>query len=1135
MAGEEIYIAKLGAWIARALGDTGSFAVNLDTEGLGFQMPDAIVQDSGVQAAGLALADAGSVLRDGADMLDAAIVSGDQGELIGSFIRLFEGIYLFIDAADEIVNRINTKAATLPAADRDAVEVFGALMARKVVDYLVITFLEQQLPRLLFLLKLIGLVDLRVEEATGELHEARYVRKELHLERLKDLFTDPAAHLANVYGWGTTAFDPSEILMAVLAFYREEASIEFGLDGADAFLRTGPFLWKRDSSVAPPGMMLDITTAISHTFSERVVLNDDWGTDFAATLGFTGGVIFRLRPPFEISLDPKVGTASGEFTFTINRNESVRGFTIIGGNDLIRLTADNVGFGAELVVGASTTGVVTIDPGVLAELRGLTLSLGSEGSDNFLASLLAQADVQGVFDIALGWRLSEGLIIRAAGGLEIAIPMHQSLGFATLETLFLILKIREDGSFALEASATITGQLGPLSAAVERMGVEIVLAFSNAADAELGPIDLQLKFKPPNGVGLALDAGVIRGGGYLYLDFEKGEYAGALELVFSGFLALKAIGLITTRMPDGSPGFSLLIIITVEFGTPFQLGYGFTLNGVGGLLGLNRTMRLEEIAAGVRSGSITNVMFPQNVIANAPQILSDMRRFFPPQPGTFLIGPMAKLGWGTPSLITASFGLIIEIPPGNIAILGVLKCVLPDEEAALLLLQVQFIGALEVTKSRLWFFASLFGSRVLFITLDGEMGLLISWGNEPEFVLSVGGFHPRFNPPAMPFPTPARIALSILNESFARIRVEAYFAITSNTAQFGARAELFFGMDAFSVEGHLGFDALFQFSPFYFIITFSASMSVKVFGAGLFSIRIRGELEGTSPWHVEGEGSISVLFWDIDIPFSHTWGDSADTVLPEIAALPILQAEFEKRENWLAMSPAGTQLSVTLRKIEATEELVLHPLGELRISQRAVPLDLVIQKVGNQNISDIQKVAVRVTGTGLVEKRQVREPFATAQFKAGLDAAAKLSLPGYEKQVAGLDLSVSGTDTCTSHSVKRIVLHELITIDNNYKEHLQRFFNAGKNWFLQLLSSNATARSVLSQASLSAKVPFADKVAAADPGFVIASTRDNSAWSSAPTFASHAQAQDALDAQMQNNTMRGTLHVIPAAEVKIAA
>ena len=168
--------------------------------------------------------------------------------------------------------------------------------------------------------------------------------------------------------------------------------------------------------------------------------------------------------------------------------------------------------------------------------------------------------------------------------------------------------------------------------------------------------------------------------------------------------------------------------------------------------------------------------------------------------------------------------MIIEIPPGNIAILGVLRVALPDEDAALIIIQVNFIGALEVDKKRIWFFAGLFESRVLFITLEGEMGLLIAWGDDANFVLSVGGFHPSFKPPPLPFPNPKRIAISILNESFATIRVEGYFAVTSNTVQFGAKVEVKFGLDEFGIDGHLGFDALFQFSPFYFIITISASL-----------------------------------------------------------------------------------------------------------------------------------------------------------------------------------------------------------------------------------------------------------------------------------------------------------------------
>ena len=344
-------------------------------------------------------------------------------------------------------------------------------------------------------------------------------------------------------------------------------------------------------------------------------------------------------------------------------------------------------------------------------------------------------------------------------------------------------------------------------------------------------------------MGLAIAAGVIKGGGFLGVDTARGEYAGALELVFSEFLTLKAIGIIATKMPDGSKGFSLLIIITAEFGSGFQLGFGFTLLAVGGLIGLNRTMNLQALLDGVRTGAVESVMFPRDVIANATKIISDLRTFFPPQPGRFLIGPMAKLGWGTPTLISISLGIIIEIP-GNIAILGVLKVAIPADGIALIVLQVNFAGALESDRKRFYFFAALFESRIVFLTIEGEMGVLVAFGDDANFVVSVGGFHPRFNPPPLPFPSPRQISVSLLNTSASRIFIEGYFAITSNTVQFGARAEVFFGLSSLNVQGHLAFDALFQFSPFYFIFEISASLSVKVFGVGLFSVKVRGTLDG---------------------------------------------------------------------------------------------------------------------------------------------------------------------------------------------------------------------------------------------------------------------------------------------------
>jgi hypothetical protein len=112
----------------------------------------------------------------------------------------------------------------------------------------------------------------------------------------------------------------------------------------------------------------------------------------------------------------------------------------------------------------------------------------------------------------------------------------------------------------------------------------------------------------------------------------------------------------------------------------------------------------------------------------------------------------------------------------------------------------------------------------------------------------------------------------------------------------------------------------------------------------------------------------------------------------------------------------------------------------------------------------------------------------------------------------------------------------LIVIDDNYKEHLVRFFNATIKWFEMLLSSNATACSPKSQQSKAQKAPFAEKVVAKETGFVIASAMDNAPWSGSRTYRSQAEAIDALKAQAKSYPkVANDLHVIPSAEARAAA
>src|SRR6266446_2514987 len=91
-----------------------------------------------------------------------------------------------------------------------------------------------------------------------------------------------------------------------------------------------------------------------------------------------------------------------------------------------------------------------------------------------------------------------------------------------------------------------------------------------------------------------------------------------------------------------------------------QLGFGFTLIGVGGLFALNRSADLQVLRTGVRTGALESVLFPSDVVANMNRIISDLSAIFPITKDHAIILPMGKLGWGTPTLISLELGIMID-------------------------------------------------------------------------------------------------------------------------------------------------------------------------------------------------------------------------------------------------------------------------------------------------------------------------------------------------------------------------------------------------------------------------------------------------------------------------------------------
>ncbi len=1077
-----------------------------------------------------------------ATLLEDGEVSGDQ------IPQLLAAIAAFIGAVDAIPSQ---PAGSFPAGLD--VAAFKSEFPQQLIDALIADYLFNRRRRWAVLLTLVGI--LRIEDVPAAPGRPAFTRRAIAWQDLGRFFSEPALVFQNAYRWGQADFRDATLLQNVADLldgwnlpWRVAnldpaifASLTAGALNPDNLLPTlqVPFYEELLSGVGGAAglelQMLPQTAAkfggaailpyAEGTIESDIPLTSDVSLQARGQLDLAGGVAVVIRPNEPVTFVTG-GGAAGAFSLTLQLKDSTGAKTVVLGTaGASRLEYGSLGlaFGSRVdSQGVSFFAETSLKDGALVIAPG-------KDADGFLATLLP-ASLTVDANVTLGVDSRLGVYFSGSAGLEIQIPAHISLG--PIEILSATISVKPaSGSIPIELGATLQGNLGPLQAVIDNIGVRVPLTFPPHG-GNIGPVNAALQFKPPTGVGLSLNAGVVTGGGFLSFDPDRGEYAGALQLGIADFLTVSAVGLISTRMPDGSRGFSLLIIITADFGTGIQLSFGFTLLAVGGLLGLNRTMLFQPLMDGVKSGAIQSVMFPRDVIANAPRIISDLRALFPPQDGTFLIGPMAKIGWGTPTLISLSLGVIIEIPPGNAAILGILKIALPAEELPILVLQVNFAGALEFDKQRFYFFASLFDSHVLFITITGDMGVLFAYGDNADFVLSVGGFHPQFNPPPLPFPAPQRIAIDLINESFAKIHSDGYFAVTTNTVQFGAHSSFFFGFSACSVEGSSGFDALIQFSPFHFIAEISTQFSVKVFGVGVYGVGIDVSLEGPTPWHVHGTASLSFFFFSIDIGIDFTWGDNPNTTLPPVAVMPLLEAEFQKNTNWRAQLPSTSRLLVTLRELGPAETgMVLHPAGTLQVSQRTIPLDLHLDKVGSQKPSDADQFALGVSGTTLVKTRTLTEAFAPSQFR-DFDDATKLSQPAFVPQNSGIELA-GGSALASATAITRPVRYDLTVVDKESEPARFKFFPHNRAMFSAFLRANSAARSPLSAAQRAKTKPYADSVVVSSETFTVALQSSNKAvHASATAFVSQASAQDYLNKLVADDpSLSGTLHVLPNFEV----
>jgi hypothetical protein len=580
-----------------------------------------------------------------------------------------------------------------------------------------------------------------------------------------------------------------------------------------------------------------------------------------------------------------------------------------------------------------------------------------------------------------------------------------------------------DSGLVVDVELSTTGSIGPFTATLQHVGAHARLAVAPSGG---GAVAGDLTLRPPSGIGLSVDAeGVISGGGLLLHDATQNIYGGAMKLSVGDELTVTAFGLIATRMPDGSPGYSVIIFVTAEDFRPIPLGMGFTLQGIGGMVAYNRTFDQDVLRAGMQNDTLKGLLFPRDPVTNAATIIRSLAAAFPAKSGSYLLGILARIGWFTPTLITLDLALIMEFGARRrLLVLGRVSALLPSPDNDLVRINLDSMGVIDFDQNTASIDATLVDSRLAKkFALTGMAALRAGWGSGPHqaFVLAVGGFNPHFAPPAG-VPPLSRVAIALCSGNNPRLTCEAYFAITANTIQFGANAALYAEACSFSIAGDIGFDVLITRAPLHFIADYHASVQLKYGSHNLFKVAVEGSLEGPRPLRVSGKATFEIFWCDFSVRFDKKLIDGdPPPPPPAIDVLAELNRALATAQSWSTQAPAGRSHGVALRKLAPGTALVLDPLGRLAIKQDVVPLNSGrdIDVFGGAPVAGARRfaLAAALNNVDLTQMTALQAPFAPAQFFAMSDDE-KLTAPSFQQMEAGF---VVGNDDAVTIDAAQLV------------------------------------------------------------------------------------------------------------------
>ena len=257
-------------------------------------------------------------------------------------------------------------------------------------------------------------------------------------------------------------------------------------------------------------------------------------------------------------------------------------------------------------------------------------------ADSFVSSVLPGDGLDLHFDLGMRWSAARGFSFEGSASAELDLPLHLSIAGLEINRLHIGVK-PTDSQIALEVSVAAGVKIGPVSAALDRVGALASFAFR---DGNLGPIDVDLDFAA---VGRRPVGGCARRRQRRRIPVSR-RCAGPLRRrdavlrCASRHHASGPSALSPRACPTAAAAYAHSDLHHRRTSARSRCGLGFTLLGIGGMVGVNRTFDEEALRQGLKNGTLATLLFPRDPVGNAPALIRSLSSAFPARQGQLPAG-----------------------------------------------------------------------------------------------------------------------------------------------------------------------------------------------------------------------------------------------------------------------------------------------------------------------------------------------------------------------------------------------------------------------------------------------------------------------------------------------------------------